>query len=96
MPHSPYDDAVYPPIQDLEEYRQDLRKLRSGFEEGERDKHMLHELLQCGESLLAHCDFLDKKLEIKIRVYWWIKISVPLSEVLYSGKTANEADLLSM
>jgi hypothetical protein len=25
MPHSPYHDVVYPPIHDLEEYRQDLR-----------------------------------------------------------------------
>jgi hypothetical protein len=53
-------------------------------------------LLECGDSLLEHCYFLDTKLEIKVRVYWWTNISSSPPEILYNGKIANEADLLPM
>jgi hypothetical protein len=80
MPHSPYHDVVYPPIHDLEDYRRDLRQLRSGYERSERNEDTEYLLLECGDSLLEHCDFLNTKLEIKVRVYWWINTSASLPE----------------
>ena len=66
MPHSPYRKTVYPPIRDLGEYERDLREHRSSYENEERDKFAEFALLEIGENLLAHCDFLDTKLGIKV------------------------------
>ncbi|KAL9131430.1 MAG: hypothetical protein Q9217_000644 [Psora testacea] len=69
MPHSPYRTTIYPPIQDLDEYRRDINKHRAQFENGEADRYAVEELLDLGEPLLEHCDFLETKLEIKKREY---------------------------
>jgi len=95
MSLSPYHTVINPPIHDLEEYKRDLRQSRSRYESGEPDNYA-EGLFECGENLLEHCDFLDQKLKIKVRVHWWINMSTFLSEILYSGKTANEEDMLPM
>lgn len=71
MPHSPYTDTVYPPIDDLDEYRRELRQSRSRYEEGlgEKDTYSVDALLDDGDNLLEHCDFLDTKLNIKVRIH---------------------------
>jgi hypothetical protein len=70
MPHSPYRRVVYPPIDDLDEYRHILRQSRSQFEEGEKDMDAQESLLETGDNLLEHCDFLDEKLDIKGRIHF--------------------------
>jgi hypothetical protein len=69
MPHSSYYGAVYPTIHDLEEYWQDLRQVRSGYEEvkGIRTRKICSSNVEDG--LLEHYDFLNAKLEIKVHVY---------------------------
>jgi hypothetical protein len=71
MPHSPYHNVVYAPINDLEGYRRDLRHARSHFEEGsEWRQDPEEELLGAAECLLDHCDFLETKLDIKVRIHF--------------------------
>jgi hypothetical protein len=96
MPHSQDHDVDYPPINELEEYRQELRNSRLQWDEGERAKYLVQPLLEIGEILLGYCDFFIQKRTIKVRVHCWISTSASLPEILYNGKTANEADLLSM
>ncbi|KAL8789938.1 MAG: hypothetical protein Q9195_006599 [Heterodermia aff. obscurata] len=67
MPHSPYQTTVYAPIQDLEPFRQNFAREHIRQDNGERDKDAEEMLLQDGESLLEHCDFLETKLDIKKR-----------------------------
>jgi hypothetical protein len=67
MPHSPYQTIVHPPIADLSEYRHSIRRLRADIDDERIDKYAVHEALEDGEHLLAQCDFLDKKLDIKVR-----------------------------
>lgn len=69
MPHSPYSQIVYPPIRDLDEFRRDLNGHRVSWENDERDKERDELLLDIGESLIEHCDFLEEKLKIKVRIY---------------------------
>jgi hypothetical protein len=72
MPHSPYHTSVYPPLDDLEEYRDILRRARSRIEEGESYSEAT--LLDIGDNLLKYCDFLDTKLDIKIRIHSTVKV----------------------
>ena len=69
MPHSPYRKTVYPPIQDVDEYRRELIQHRANWECGERDKYLADSLLEIGETLVEHCEFLETKLVIKVRIY---------------------------
>ena len=68
MPHSPYRTTVYPPIKDLDGFRRDLNQHRADEENGESNKWARGELLEIGETLLEHCDFLEAKLDIKVRI----------------------------
>lgn len=82
MPLSPYHTVIYPPIHDLEECRRDLRQSRSEYESGECDNYA-EGLLECGENLLEHYDFLDQKLKIKVRVHLVDKhIRFPLKNIV--------------
>ena len=68
MPHSPYLETVYPPIQDVDEYRRDLRRYQA---REERDEEIgSNELLVFAEPLVEHCEFLEAKLDIKVRIYF--------------------------
>ncbi len=91
MVHSPYRKTVYPPIQDLGEYRRELCQQRSRWEEGERDKYAEEALLGLGEALVDHCNFLDTKLDIKVCIH--SIDGIPAKTV---DKIANEAKLLFM
>ena len=64
MPHSPYQKTVYPAIKDLQEYRLELTRQRARLDDGELDEQML---LVYAEILLDQCDFLDDKLDVKVR-----------------------------
>lgn len=68
MPHSPYQTTVYAPINNLDSYRSDLNDHRNSLEDGERDKDRDELLLDIGEKLLEHCEFLEEKLRIKVRI----------------------------
>jgi hypothetical protein len=96
MSYSPDHDVHDPPIDDLEGYREHLRWQVSRIEAGEMYRFEERSLFDTFEDLLGHCEFLDAELKIEVRAHWWINISASCPEMLYSGKTANEADLLSM
>ena len=96
MSYSPDHDVDDPPIDDLEGYREHLRWGVSRIEAGEMCGFEERSLFEAFEDLLEHCEFLDAELKIKVGAHWWINISASRPEMLYSGKTANEADLLSM
>ncbi|ERF69901.1 hypothetical protein EPUS_05445 [Endocarpon pusillum Z07020] len=66
MPHSLYLKTVYPPIRNVDEYRQDLARYRAKWEDGEVDMERDEMLLDIGESLVEHFDFLETKLNIKV------------------------------
>lgn len=68
MPHSPYQTTVYAPINNLDSYSRDLSHHRNSLEDGEHDKYRDQLLLDIGEKLLEHCEFLEEKLEIKVRI----------------------------
>ena len=74
-PHSPYTKAIFPPIGDLKSYKQALNHFRADFENQIRNKGAEEDLIGIGEDLLEHCEFLDEKLTVKVRVYrlyrWW-------------------------
>ena len=67
IPQSQYRKTVYPPIQDVDEERRELILHRARWEDGERDKDLVNSLLDIGEWLGEHCEFLETKLNIKIR-----------------------------
>lgn len=67
MPHSPYEATVYPPIRDLDPYRRELIHARASQDSGVRDQDAEEALLENAESLLEHCDFLEVKLDMKVR-----------------------------
>lgn len=69
MPHSPYRKTIYPPISNLDEFRQGLAHHRVSWESGERDKQRDELLLDIGEVLVEHCDFLEEKLAIKVIIH---------------------------
>ena len=69
MPNSPYTKTVFPPIQDLGGFEQDLARHRIQFDDGENNKYAQEELLALGEPLLEHCYFLDEKLNHKVATY---------------------------
>ncbi len=69
MPHSPYRKIIYPPIGDVDEYRRELIVHRAGEDDGERDKDRAATLLDLGDTLVEHCDFLEEKLDIKVGIY---------------------------
>ena len=68
MPQSPYRETVYPPIQDVDEYRRDLNMYQACEDRGERIGDC--ELLEFAEPLVEHCEFLEAKLEIKVSIYF--------------------------
>jgi len=61
MPQSSYRTIVYPPIQDVDEYRRELIHHRASWENDERDKHRNEATLDIGDVLVGHCDLLEKK-----------------------------------
>ena len=69
MPHSPYTRTVYPPLQDVDDLRQELNVHRVSWECGDEDKRLVEPLLEVGDDLIEHCDFLEAKLDIKVRIY---------------------------
>lgn len=72
MPQSPYRQTVYPPIQDVDQYRRELILHRASWEDGARDKDLVDSLLDTGERLGEHCEFLETKLDIKVRAYLYL------------------------
>ena len=69
MPQSPYRTTVYPPIQNVDEYKRELNHHRASWEDEERDKYRDEALLVIGEALVEHCNFLEEKLDIKVCIY---------------------------
>ncbi|KAL9043547.1 MAG: hypothetical protein Q9214_003269 [Letrouitia sp. 1 TL-2023] len=69
MPHSPYRKTIYPPISDLDEYKRGITQHRVSLESGERNKYWDEELLDIGELLVEHCDFLNRKLDVKVIIH---------------------------
>lgn len=70
MPQSPYRTTVYPPIQDVSEFRRDLQRHRVSWDNGDSGSWGGEEsLLDIGETLVEHCDFLEEKLHVKVRIY---------------------------
>lgn len=67
MPHSPYRKTVYPPIQDLREYRRKLAHHRASWEQDDDCQEEI--LLNIGELLVEHCDFVETKLDIKVPIH---------------------------
>lgn len=70
MPQSPYRTTVYPSLNDLGYCRETLARQRLSYEDGERDKEAKVTLLDVGENLLEHCEFLEAKLDIKVRFHF--------------------------
>ena len=66
MPHSPYQRAVYPVINDLEEYGKFLARRRVNFENGTLDGEKKRRLLKVADTLLQQCEFLEEKLKRKV------------------------------
>jgi hypothetical protein len=66
MLQSPYRQTVHAPINDLDEYSDDLHRARSRIEYGGNNQETL---LEYGETLLERCDFLDAKLCINVRIH---------------------------
>lgn len=66
MPQSPYRTTVYPPIEHLDSFREILTRQRLSYDDDERDKEAEITLLDVGDDLLAHCDFLETKLNLKV------------------------------
>ncbi|KAL9607635.1 MAG: hypothetical protein Q9167_007469 [Letrouitia subvulpina] len=69
MPHSPFSETVYAPILDVDEYRRELAQHRASWENDESNEHRDQTLLDIGELLVEHCDFLEAMLNIKRREY---------------------------
>ena len=69
MPHSPYHKTVYPQVHDVDSFRRELILHRESYENGERDKERDEQLLDIGEVLVEHCDFLEQKLLDKVHIY---------------------------
>lgn len=71
-PLSPFTQTVYPPIEDLNKYRRDLRDRRAHFDVGRdiEEIYSVGELLDTSEALLDQCDFLNKKLVIKVPIHF--------------------------
>lgn len=71
MPHSPYtySETIYPPISDLTQYKQDLVYHRVSIENFARDDEREDALLDIGDNLLKHCEFLEGKLNIKVMLW---------------------------
>ena len=68
MAHSPYQTNVYPPIRNLAQHREILACSRDSYDDRKGLEDGGGDLLETGEALLKHCDFLARKLEIKVRV----------------------------
>lgn len=85
MPQSPFRKTLYPPIQDLDEFKTDLSKHRWELCQGQDVDR--EELLDVGDILFEHCEFLDKKLRTKVRKK---KSNPGLARASHSG--LNEAD----
>jgi hypothetical protein len=66
MAHSPYAQVVYPPIDDLSEYQQQLVLLRSEWDVGKLDKCAPQVLLDFGDTLLEQCKFLEGKISVLV------------------------------
>ena len=73
MPQSPYCTTIYPPINDLEEYRHDVRQGRIERDQGWVDCTI--DSLGLAESLLEHCDFLEDKLDARVSIYFFFTSS---------------------
>lgn len=70
MPQSPYRTTVYPPIQDVSEFRRGLQRHQASWERGVHGSWGGEgSLLNIGKALIEHCDFLEEKLDIKVRIY---------------------------
>lgn len=82
MPRSQYHDVDYPLIDDLEEYRQELRETRSMWDQDKLIRNdIAQSLLQIGEILLEYYDFLGQKHKFKVRIHCWINILASLPEI---------------
>ena len=68
MPQSPYQITIHPPVQSLGQYREVLARSRVSYEDGTLDRDAEGDLLEAGESLLGHCEFLESKLDVKVRL----------------------------
>ncbi|KAF7507692.1 hypothetical protein GJ744_010245 [Endocarpon pusillum] len=64
MPQSPYRTTIYPPIDDVHGYRRDLARQRADWEDGNRVEEGW--LLDAGDELVEHCEFLEAKLAIRV------------------------------
>ena len=71
MPHSPYHTTVCQPVTDgdIDEYKQELTRHRIELEQGETDKYRPEALLEIGGAFVEYCEFLETKLNIKVRTY---------------------------
>jgi len=70
MPHSPYRITISAPIKDLDFYRQELRQSRARWECDAEDRYeMIEPLLDNGDTLIEQCEFLETKLDFKVREY---------------------------
>ncbi|KAI9677487.1 MAG: hypothetical protein M1817_006441 [Caeruleum heppii] len=67
MPQSPYLKMVHPPISDLGEWKRALVKHRVGYDNEEENDYAEETLLEIGEVVMAQCEFLEDKLEVKER-----------------------------
>lgn len=66
MPHSPLIKAVRAPISLLQRYKTDLGHHRRAIEAGEIDTSREDYLLELGQDLFDHCEFLEDKLDAKV------------------------------
>ena len=66
MANSPYVKTIHPPIHDLDEYHDSVRKYRVECDQGENNKYAQTELTVIAEELLEQCDFLTDKLIARV------------------------------
>lgn len=70
MPQSPYHDIIYPPVDDIETIRDDIREIRIRHERDESyGQSDTWELLDNADLLLDQCDFLNGKTRAKVRIH---------------------------
>ncbi|KAL9104702.1 MAG: hypothetical protein Q9163_000380 [Psora crenata] len=70
MPHSPFSQTVYPAVSDVDKLKRELIVHRSQCEGGgDRDDYLAEKLLDIGEDLAEQCEFLETKLEVKVRTH---------------------------
>lgn len=67
MPHPPYTTTIYPPIEDLEEYKRDLRYWRSQYDRNvTAESGDVEVLMELGETLPTNANFLPRSFRVRI------------------------------